>query len=120
MQTVWCKAEKKLHDIESFLKEQLENTEASDLSALEMHILEALYAPNTPNKRIKAGTLALEVGRVPTSFTPILDKLANKGYVERCNHPHDRRAIEVGLTIKGQAFVGDVRKALEAAEKKFK
>ena len=36
------------------------------------------------------------------SLTGIIDRLVNKGLVERCAVPHDRRAVHVQLTDKGE------------------
>ena len=49
-----------------------------------------------------ASTLANSVGRAATSFTPILDRLQTKGYVERRSDKSDRRAVRVFMTKKGR------------------
>lgn len=68
------------------------------LTIVEVAILRALYDVDNQH----ASTLAKAVGRAPTSFTPILDRLADKGFIERTNDPHDRRAVFIGLTEKAK------------------
>ncbi len=74
------------------------------LAVLEWYILRALYERDGQH----AAELAHAVGRLPTSFTPILDKLEQKALVERRPDPGDRRAIRVYLTAKGRYLRDDV------------
>lgn len=64
------------------------------LTVIEWYILRALYEQDGQH----ASELANAVGRAATSFTPNLDKLANKGLVERRPDPSDRRAVRIYLT----------------------
>ncbi len=75
------------------------------LAVLEWYILRALYERDGQH----ASELAHAVGRLPTSFTPILDKLEQKDLIERRPDPADRRAIRVYLTAKGRRLRDDVR-----------
>jgi DNA-binding MarR family transcriptional regulator len=64
------------------------------LTIIEWYILRALYERDGQH----ASELARAVGRAATSFTPNLDKLQQKGYVERRPDPTDRRAVHIYLT----------------------
>lgn len=49
-----------------------------------------------------ASALAEKSGFVRTTFTPIVDRLIDLGYVERHVNPHDRRAVLLALTDSGR------------------
>jgi DNA-binding MarR family transcriptional regulator len=66
-----------------------------------------------------ASRLADGVGRLATSFTPILNKLEDKGFVERRSHPADRRAIRIYLTAEGKALEEPVKASVERIENKL-
>ncbi len=74
------------------------------LAVLEWYILRALYEHDGQH----ASELAHALGRLPTSFTPILDKLEQKELIERRPDPADRRAIHIYLTAKGRYLRNDV------------
>lgn len=67
-----------------------------NLTVIEWYILRALYEEDGRH----ASELARSVGRAATSFTPNLDKLQDKGYIERRPDPGDRRAVRIFLTEK--------------------
>lgn len=67
-----------------------------DIPAIEFHILRALYERDGQH----ASELAQAVGRAATSFTPNLDKLEKRGFVERRPDPNDRRAVRIFLTAQ--------------------
>jgi DNA-binding MarR family transcriptional regulator len=68
------------------------------LTTIEWFILRVLYQKDGQ----QASHLARAVGRAATSFTPNLDKLQEKGLVERRADPSDRRAINIYLTRDGK------------------
>lgn len=45
----------------------------------------------------------------------LVEKLKNKGLVERFSCPNDRRQVEIYITEKGLALIDDATKALEAS-----
>ena len=49
----------------------------------------------------------------PGAMTRLLDRLAEKGLVERRTAPGDRRAIEVELTAEGERIWGEVNRCGE-------
>jgi DNA-binding MarR family transcriptional regulator len=44
-------------------------------------------------------------GKTPANMTRILDRLANKGFIERRPDPGDRRAFTIVLTAAGEKLV---------------
>jgi DNA-binding MarR family transcriptional regulator/CheY-like chemotaxis protein len=50
-------------------------------------------------------SLAAHCGVSRAAMTGLLDGLEQEGYVERDDHPSDRRALKIKLTLKGQQFL---------------
>jgi DNA-binding MarR family transcriptional regulator len=74
------------------------------LTIIEWYILRALYERDGQH----ASELARAVGRAATSFTPNLDKLQDKGFIERRPDPTDRRAVHIYLTSVAEQHREDV------------
>ena len=53
------------------------------------------------------------------TLTGILDRLVSSGFVERKQHPEDRRAILVCLTAKGGETADKLQSRLEDANREF-
>ena len=53
------------------------------------------------------------------TLTGILDRLVSSGFVERKQHPEDRRAILVCLTAKGRETAEKLQSRLEDANREF-
>lgn len=68
------------------------------LLPVEAEIMMLLYVRDG----LKASDVARSVNYPPTSFTPVIDKLVNKGMITRENDTHDRRAISIQLTEKAR------------------
>lgn len=68
------------------------------LKPVEWLVMRKLYEKD----RQHASDLARSVGRAATSFTPILDKIQDKGFIERKKDPSDRRAVYICLTKYGR------------------
>ncbi|MEO0564750.1 MAG: MarR family winged helix-turn-helix transcriptional regulator [Chloroflexota bacterium] len=86
--------------------------QSHNLSVIEWYILRALYEQNGQH----ASELARSVGRAATSFTPNLDKLQNKGLIERRPDPSDRRAVRIFLTNTAEAQRDEVLGAIEGLD----
>lgn len=90
------------------LIQQAANEAGLNLNPIEIYIIAALLEKDG----IFASALANRVGRAATSFTPILDKLQAKKFIERKSDAEgDRRAINIHLTDFGRgcaALVSDV------------
>ena len=104
-----CNIEIALRQIETLYKQE---TEALGLTIVEWYMLRTLYEKNPQ----MASRLAEAVGWAPTSFTPILDKLQAKGFIERRSHPADRRAMRIYLTEKGKSFETQIKDGAESIE----
>ena len=85
------------------------------LTVIEWYILRALYEEDGQH----ASDLARAVGRAATSFTPNLDKLQEKGYIERRPDPGDRRAVRIYLTKKGEEARDQVNKAAKEIDEQI-
>lgn len=105
--SVWCNLDIALRNMDQVFRRVIRPL---DLTVIEWYILRALYDEDGQH----ASELAQAVGRAATSFTPNLDKLQNKGLIERRPDPGDRRAVRIHLTEAGLAKRNDV---LDAAEK---
>ena len=89
--SVWCNLDIALRNLDQLFNRAIQ---PSELTIIEWYILRALYERDGQH----ASELARAVGRAATSFTPNLDKLQQKGYVERRPDPTDRRAVHIYLT----------------------
>lgn len=92
--SVWCNLDIALRNVDNIFRRAVRPL---GISVIEWYILRALYEKDGQH----ASTLAQAVGRAATSFTPNLDKLQEKGYIERRPDPGDRRAIYIHLTEYG-------------------
>jgi DNA-binding MarR family transcriptional regulator len=84
------------------------------LTAIEVCMLAVLFKQDGG---MKASVLAAKLGRAATSFTPNIDKLAAKGFIERRpDAGGDRRAVNLHATDKAVKHKADILGALEDAE----
>ena len=111
--SVWCNLDVALRHSEIVYKQQ---AKALGLTVIEWYVLRTLYEQDGQ----MASRLSEAVGRPATSFTPILDKIENKGLIERRSHPADRRAIKIHLTKQGQALKERVAASAERIERKLR
>jgi DNA-binding MarR family transcriptional regulator len=56
----------------------------------------------------RATELATMIGIPTSTVTGVLDRLENRGFLERSHDPHDRRSIQIALTPKSKEFVADL------------
>jgi len=63
------------------------------------------------SKKCTMGYLADETNQVSATMTGIIDRLVERGLVERWRHPQDRRKVLVRLTEAGHAKLEDVFQA---------
>lgn len=99
--SVWCNLDIALRNIDQIFRNHVQDL---GLSVIEWYILRALFMDDGQH----ASQLANEVGRAATSFTPNLDKLQDKGYIERLPDPNDRRAVRIYLTDKAKYEQNDI------------
>ena len=86
------------------IEEQMVRSASSlDLSINEIHLIEAVGRPGSaqrPGRTIS--DLSESVGLSLPSVTVAVNKLVEKGYVEKSRCPQDRRVVLVTLTHKGE------------------
>jgi DNA-binding MarR family transcriptional regulator len=105
--SLWCNLDIALRNLD---QQYGQVTLPLGLNIIEWYILRALLEDDGRH----ASDLARTVGRAATSFTPILDKLQDKGLIERKGDPADRRAVRITLTDKARQ---QRRAILEAANR---
>jgi DNA-binding MarR family transcriptional regulator len=99
--SIWCNLDIALRNLDQVFGQVVQPL---GLTVIEWYILRALYEHDGQH----ASELARAVGRAATSFTPNLDKLQNKGLVERRADPADRRAVRIYLTDEAHKCKQDV------------
>jgi MarR family transcriptional regulator, organic hydroperoxide resistance regulator len=105
--SVWCNLDIALRNLDQVFGRVVQPL---GLTIIEWYILRALYERDGQH----ASELARAVGRAATSFTPNLDKLQEKGLIERRPDPSDRRAVHIYLTRQAEQYREDI---LESAER---
>lgn len=105
--SVWCNLDIALRNLDQVFGRVVQPL---GLTIIEWYILRALYERDGQH----ASELARAVGRAATSFTPNLDKLQEKGLIERRPDPSDRRAVHIYLTRQAEGYREDI---LESAER---
>lgn len=104
--SVWCNLDIALRNVDQIYRRAIRSL---GITVIEWYILRALYEQDGQH----ASELARAVGRAATSFTPNLDKLQEKGFIERRSDPGDRRAVRIFLTETARA---DKDKVVHMAE----
>lgn len=110
--SLWCNMDIALRNLDQLFGQF---TQPLGLSVIEWYILRALYERDGQH----ASELARAVGRAATSFTPNLDKLQNKGLIERRADPSDRRAVRIHLSRAGQERREDVLASAEEIDRRI-
>ena len=88
-------------DILDIEEKWLQNSEFSDLSVTEIHVIEAISLDKERTMSEVAYDLSITVGTLTTA----INKLVKKGYVDRRRIEEDRRVVLIKLTEKGdEAF----------------
>jgi len=64
-----------------------------------------MYLNGEPEHCASPSSLAKHCGVSRAAMTGLLDGLEQEKYVERIDHPFDRRALMIKLTLKGQEFL---------------
>jgi DNA-binding MarR family transcriptional regulator len=110
--SVWCNLDIALRNIDQLFNRA---SQPLEISVIELYILRALYEQDGQH----ASELSRAVGRAATSFTPNLDKLQKKGFIERLNDPVDRRAVRIHLTERGLAQRDRVMQTAEELDRQI-
>jgi len=85
----------------------------TDLPATEGHLLTYLvpYGPCTVSELVRV------FGAKHSTMTSILDRLEQRGLVERKDNPDDKRSFLIGLTAKGRKTAARVNTLVEEIER---
>lgn len=110
--SIWCNLDIALRNVDQLFRQYIQPT---GLTVIEWYILRALYEQDGQH----ASELASAVGRAATSFTPNLDKLQDKGLIERRPDETDRRAIRIFLTESAHKRRSDILKRTGEAEEQL-
>jgi len=110
--SIWCNLDIALRSVDQLFRQEIRPAE---LTVIEWYILRALYKRDGQH----ASELANAVGRAATSFTPNLDKLQNKGLIERRPDPSDRRAVRIYLTDFAQSKRNEVLESARSIDAKL-
>ncbi len=105
--SLWCNLDIALRNLDQIYGQSIAPL---GLNIIEWYILRSLLEEDSRH----ASELARAVGRAATSFTPILDKLQEKGLIERKADQSDRRAVRITLTDKARQ---QKRAIIEAANR---
>jgi len=107
--SAWCNLDIALRNMDQMFGRVVQPL---GLTIIEWYILRALYERDGQH----ASELARAVGRAATSFTPNLDKLQEKGLIERRPDPSDRRAVHIYLTQAAEECREDIVSSAEKVD----
>ena len=80
--------------------------------------LMVMYLLGRSDKPLSAGEVTLELGVHPSTLTPVLKQLSDKGLIARLRDSHDTRRACLSLTTHGSsvfAELGPIEEALKGA-----
>lgn len=89
---------KLFRDINSIEEQAIRTGEYKDMTANDMHVIEAIGTISPKNMTSVAKTLSVTTG----TLTIAINSLVKKGYVERVRSEEDRRVVLVSLSAKGK------------------
>lgn len=115
MEYVFVERFKAMNEVEEKADEILMGTPLDGVPLVQLHIMAALYELDKQH----ASSLAKTCGRAATSFTPILDKVEQRGWIKRENDPQDRRAVFICVTPAGWKLRGLIEDAVSALNAAF-
>jgi len=111
--SVWCNLDIALRSVDQFYRQLLR---PARLTVIEWYILRSLFERDGQH----ASELARAVGRAATSFTPNLDKLQDKGLIERRPDETDRRAVRIYLKESAQGLREEVLEIARLIDEKIR
>ena len=89
---------KLFRDINTIEERAIRTEEYRDMTANDMHVIEAIGTGEPKNMTTVAKLLSVTTGTLTIS----MNSLVKKGYVQRVRSEEDRRVVLVSLTEKGQ------------------
>ena len=91
---------------------------AHEIEPWEFDVLAALRRAGKPY-RLSPGQLLRETMVTSGTMTNRIDRLGERGFVDRSPDPHDRRSVLVGLTVAGKRAVDGAFESLLASEREL-
>lgn len=95
--------QKRLHTLLKLSKKDIEKRFSQ--ANIEVTPLQYWALAMTKAQPITLNDIARELNLKPPSLIPVIDLLEKDGYLERMNHPVDRRKIQLIITEKGLNLV---------------
>ena len=89
---------KLFRDINTIEERAIRTEEYRDMTAIDMHVIEAIGTGEPKNMTTVAKLLSVTTGTLTIS----MNSLVKKGYVQRVRSEEDRRVVLVSLTEKGK------------------
>ena len=86
------------HNINAIEEQAIRTEEYKDMTANDMHVIEAIGTGAAKNMTSVAKALAVTTGTLTIS----VNSLVKKGYVDRVRSEEDRRVVLISLTAKGK------------------
>ncbi len=84
--------------------------ERADVAYCGMTVAQAATLEALEHGPLRLGELGRRLGIAPSTLSRNLDRLVERGFVERGPDPDDRRALRARLTESGRRAVDDVRR----------
>ena len=88
---------KLFRDINTIEEKAIRTGEYRDVTANDMHVIEAIGTEEAKNMTTVAKLLSVTTGTLTIS----MNSLVKKGYVIRCRSTQDRRVVHISLSEKG-------------------
>jgi len=110
--SIWINVDVALRHIDRIFSQAVKPL---DLDVIGWYVLRALYE----REGQYVTELGRAVGRVPTYFTPILDKLERQQLIERRTDPKDRREVFIYVTPKGKSLRTQVEAIAKQTDRQF-
>src|SRR5208337_4869272 len=86
-----------------------------NLTGVQAMVIRFLYEQDG----VTANDLKTRAGLDSATLTGIIDRIESAGFVERTPHQHDRRAIRIHLTEKGQIAGRHIYELMKEANEEF-
>lgn len=83
--------------------------ERADTACCGMTVAQAATLETLSDRGLRLGDLGRRLGIAPSTLSRNLDRLVERGFIERGPDPHDRRALRAELTAEGRRAVERVR-----------
>ena len=101
---------KRLMEAVRLLVRRFSLAERADVACCGMTVAQAATLEALTNGPLRLGDLGTRLGIAPSTLSRNLDRLVERGLVERGPDPGDRRALRAELTTKGRDAVEGVRR----------